>query len=231
MKNWFPFTDYDFYAYLTSGALFLAALDYAITGGTTLLNTEWGFVLTLLVVALAYVVGQLLATPASIVVEHGFARGVLSPPAMILLGLQAPNWLERFIGRYVIGRYYTPFPDQVRRKIIARAAKELDVPMEEIIDGEAVFQVAFPVARKSEDTRARLDDFRNQYGFCRNLGFVGLISLVMIAIRAYQLDDSTAWYVAVFAGVIAVGMTARFLKFYSSFAAEVLRPMSRGDSE
>ena len=39
MKQWFPFTDYDFYGYLTAGICLIAAVDYTV-GVADLLHPE-----------------------------------------------------------------------------------------------------------------------------------------------------------------------------------------------
>lgn len=222
MKQYFPFTDYDFYAYLTSGLALLFALDYAGTGGSIMQRDEWSFVETVLAVSIAYIAGQFVASLSSPLLEHGFARHFLYPPVAVLLALSEPRWRERLLGR-LVGRYYEPFKPNVRKAIIERAATALKVESSEIRDPEEVFQVAFPAARAVEDTRNRMDDFRNQYGFNRNAALVAFVAAVAIALRAWLLSDSNAWIWAGLSLAVGFGLLVRFLKFYSAFAAEVLR--------
>jgi hypothetical protein len=87
MKQWFPFTDYDFYAYLTSGMLLIAAFDYTFGGGVLVERTEWTVVQIVFWTAVAYLIGQLLAGPSAAVLEHGIASALLRPPLAVLLGL------------------------------------------------------------------------------------------------------------------------------------------------
>jgi len=117
MKNWFPFTDYDFYAYLTSGGLALAVFDLLTTGGLWLARADWTFVQIVLVIAASYVIGQIAASVASLVIEHGLARWLLPSPASVQLGVRKQGMAGRLIGRIVVGRYYTPFSEPIREKI------------------------------------------------------------------------------------------------------------------
>jgi len=222
MKSYFPFTDYDFYAYLASGSGFLFALDYALTGGAIAFQDDWSFIEILLVVAVAYATGHISAGISSPVLEHWLARSFLLPPIAVLTGLKQPRWRERVVAR-LVGRYYDPFSAKIRTSLLSKTASSLSVGVDAITDPEDVFQAAFPVARQSDDTRRRMDDFRNQYGFCRNLALVGIVGAILIGVRAYLLCDQTALIVSGLTSALGIGMLVRFLKFYSSYAAEVLR--------
>ena len=80
MKQYFPFTDYDFYVYLTAGMLLIASVDYSF-GGTVLIHrTEWTVVQITFWVAIAYLFGQLVAGPSSnSKLTAGGILGVTSP--------------------------------------------------------------------------------------------------------------------------------------------------------
>lgn len=217
MKSWFPFTDYDFYAYLTSGALSLAAWDYCFNGTAWLVRSGWSLMQGVLFVAGAYVIGHVVASFSSIVLEFGLARTLLSPPAQILLGLKEPNWFERVVG-HAAGRYYRRSSASDRMLENASALLKSD---KQSIDAEAVFQVAFARARSDKDAAQRMDEFRNLYGFCRNIAFVGLATSAAAALK----PGPAAVTLSIGSLVLALAMTARFLKFYSTFAAEVLRSL------
>jgi hypothetical protein len=221
MKQWFPFTDYDFYAYLTAGLFLLLGLDLAATGGELMLRPTWPIVQVVMLVAAAYVLGQLAAGPSSNLLEHFAARRLLRSPASLLLGLSEPRLAERMFSAIFIGRNYGPLPGAMRKRILDRTATTLGVPA--ITDAEEVFQVAFPAARGSADAVARMDQFRNLYGFCRNISFVSLVSAICLALRAFLAPLPYSGWEAAAALVVCVGMFGRFLKFYADFAAEVLR--------
>lgn len=130
----------------------------------------------------------------------------------------------RFIGKFIIGRYYTPLPQGTRDKIFQNAEADTGLTNAQLLANvEEVFMPAYNHARNVEDTRKRIDDFRNQYGFNRNMALSGLITTGLMIDRAWRGGDSEAWSLAIFAFLLSAGMLARFLKFYSCFTAEVLR--------
>jgi len=223
LKQWFPFTDYDFYGYLACGLVVLFAFDYFQTGGQYLIHDHWSFIQGALIVSLAYVVGQIVAMPSSIILEHGFARGLLRPPAAVLMS-NKPTMLEGFISRFLVGPYYSPFPEGTRTKILVNAETDTGLQHHQLLaNTEEIFTPAYNAARKIEDSRKRMDDFRNQYGFNRNMCFSGLIATALLFIRAWEGADKNAWGLAVMALILSLGMLIRFLKFYTCFAREVLR--------
>ena len=75
---------------------------------------------------------------------------------------------------------------------------------------------------ESEKVQARLDDFRNQYGFARNMTFSMLcVSLFLfIAHHLHRPDARIRW--APVALLLAVGMLYRYLKFYRQYTYELL---------
>jgi hypothetical protein len=78
----FPFTSYDFWAYLASGFLLLAAVDVAAATGF-LLQKDCSWPQTAVAVAGAYVAGQLTAGLSSIVFERGLVGRVLGYPLAV----------------------------------------------------------------------------------------------------------------------------------------------------
>ena len=224
MKNWFPLTDYDFYGYLANGFVLLFVVDYIFSGGV-MGRENWTFVQIVLAIAVAYFAGQIFAIPSSIVLEHWLARRVLRPPTALLVGAVQMRRIDWFIARWMVGRYYEPLPEATRRMILEKAAAATNKAIAEIeSDPEAIFGVAFTVARRNEDTRQRIDAFRNQYGLNRNMAFTALISACLFFGKAWSDEQSEVHLFAAFASILAaVGLFIRFLKFYSTFAAEVLR--------
>ena len=223
MNNWFPFTDYDFYAYLTAGMIVLASLDYGVTGGEIAFKDSWPFVHIVFAVALAYLTGQIVASVASVTLEHGVARRVLRPPVAIMLELGRPRFGENFVGRWIVGRYYTPFPDSLRNLILRKAGQKLEKAPGGIRDPEEIFQVAFPEVTRVESARKRMEDFRRLYGFSRNITLAGFVGAVAICYRAQAVDSAELWWLALLVLVVSTMMFGRFLKFYAAYGAEVLR--------
>ncbi|MEM9572098.1 MAG: hypothetical protein AAF996_11570 [Pseudomonadota bacterium] len=106
----------------------------------------------------------------------------------------------------------------------SRVKKSTGEDVQETSDFESAFQVGYSLTRADEDARKRVDDFRNQYGFCRNVAFVSWFAAA-IFFGAYLVDQNSPHLafaaIAVFFGFM---LTVRFLKFYGAFALEVLRP-------
>jgi hypothetical protein len=223
MKQWFPFTDYDFYAYLASGMLLIAAVDYTFGGAVLVQRAEWTVVQIVFWTVVAYLIGQLLAGPSAAVLEHGVVRNLLHAPSAIILGLQKRRWRERVLARIFAGREYAPLPEQLRDRVLNGAAAKLGVERKNVHDPETVFQIAYPSARAVADAAARMDQFRNLYGFRRNISFVGLIATILLAIKLCQAPSAHTAWLLVGAILLAGGMCGRCLKFYAAFSHEVFR--------
>lgn len=230
MKQFFPFTDYDFYAYLTAGLTVLFAIDYVFNNGAIMLRESWPFVQIVFVLAIGYIVGHIIAGLSSVLFEHWLARRVLRPPITAMLCLSKLRFRERLAGR-LVGRYYEPLPPATRKAILARVASTSDCAVEDIRDPEEVFQVAFSVARRVADTAQRLDDFRKLYGFSRNMAFAALIAAGALAWRGMMTSDASMYWWALLVMAGAVTLFVRFLKFYAAYAAEVLRTYAYADKE
>lgn len=223
MKSWFPFTDYDFYAYLTAGLTVMFALDFALNSGAIMLRETWPFVQIVFALAMAYLLGQIIAGIAAVILEHWLARRVLQSPMTVLLALKPLRRRESIVGRWVVGRYYEPLPEANRKIAFSTAATALGTLPEAIKDAEDVFQIALPVARSVADTATRLDDFRKVYGFSRNMSLAALIAAVAVAYRAAATGETSLYLWAALIVLAAFALFARFLKFYAAYAAEVLR--------
>lgn len=223
MRDWFPFTDYDFFGYLVSGFTLVFAFDFVFNDGAIMLRDSWTFVQGVLAFGVAYFTGQITAWPASLIIEHLLARRVLLSPTKVMLSDGSLGWATKLIGILVVGRYYQPLPTAIRRKIIERAAAANDTTIEAVeADPELVFAPAFQVARQNADASARIDNFRNQYGLNRNMAFATLVTAGLLHWGPTTEEAETLPWVAL-ALVLTAGLTARFLKFYAAFAAEVLR--------
>ena len=224
MKQWFPFTDYDFYAYLTAGVMLIAAVDYGLFGAVLIQKTDWPAVHIVFWIATAYVVGQITANPATLIFEQWLGRKVFRSPVTVLLGLKPPRLRERVIRDFLVGRVYSPMDASITKRILAFSALQLTNLKSGTIPPEAIFNLAYPVARTIPDSAARLDQFRNLYGFCRNTAFVAAIASVLVLVRASKSSHSpNDYWIALAAFLVSVGMFGRFIKFYSEFAAEMLR--------
>lgn len=222
MKDWFPFTSYDFYAFLSTGMIVLAAIDRVLMDSMLANQEQWTVAGGVFWAAMAYLAGQIVAIPSAILLELWLARRVLHSPVSILLGISTPRKRERIAAVIFGAREYQPFPVPNRSRIIAKLATELHVD-KEALDPEAAFQCAWPHARSVADTATRLDNFLNQYGMCRNVSCACAIAAILLAFPAWRAVNPHD--VTLFAGALflSIGLFGRFIKFYAAFAREVFR--------
>ena len=138
MRSYFPFTDYDFWAYISSGFVFLFALDHSLQSAIFQRPT-WTVVEGLIAVAVAYAVGHLLAGVASAVLERRFVRKFLGRPSVILLGVrEGPKWF-----RHLYPEFCEALPKATIDKILVKArAQGITEP------GEALFWLAYDNLRQ-----------------------------------------------------------------------------------
>jgi hypothetical protein len=205
----FPFTDYDFWGYLSSGFVTLFALDYSL--GTDLLaKPSWTFVEGVIAVSLAYVTGHLVAGISSAVFEQQVVLA-LGRPSEVLTGTAvAPRW-----ARFVFPSYFAPLPPGTLSALKAKAQSAGHT------DLGSLFTEAHRKAQKNPKAAERLAVFLNQYGFCRNVSFALLIAAVAFALCAVHIARPNAWLWAGCSAFASVGMFLRYLKFHRLFSVEV----------
>lgn len=205
-----PFTVYDFFAYLSSGSVIVAVIDY-LYGYQWLQKDKQTVVIGLFLVFLAYIAGHVVAHFSSLFLEQWFVSGLLKRPTRTLLG-EAPRkgiaWL--FPG------YYRPLPSDTQDRI-------RQVAQERGFEGkdEGLFLHAFAIVKKDEKALRRLEEFRNVYGFARNMTFAFVVAGVLLAIgtRVSGTPASSWWAIGSFA--LGVSMLYRYLKFFRQFTYEL----------
>ena len=222
MKNYFPFTDYDFYAYLTSGAFFLSVMDFVFNDADFLMRADWTFIQIVMAVSAAYVTGHIAAMFAQLVIESFMVSKLVAKPIALQLGYKKPNLVERIVG-VLVGRYYEPFEDAVQTKIKENARLALSMTEGQDVGAEDVFQVGYRKSFSVDGARGRIDSFLNQYGFCRNISFVALVATTIVGWDAYRTEIPHEALVILLCGIVFLGMFIRFVKFYAAFQAEVAR--------
>jgi len=216
MRNWFPFSDYDFYAYITSGFALMFAIDFLFNGGTIMLRPSWPVVQIVLAFALAYVLGQVTAIPAKAIVESLIVHRLLGAPSIHLLADR-----QRTVWRFMFPEYYEPLPPKARQRVVEMATNGGCYGA-----GEELFLFARFSTKivSNELVLGRLSSFLNQYGMHRNLCFtfllIGMITIIHLGFIADGPDKSTKM-LAMFSLVISVGLFYRFLKFYRQYCYEV----------
>jgi hypothetical protein len=214
-----PFDPYDFFGYLATGFLVLYAFDYAFHP-TPLTDQELKAGPAVLYILLAYILGQIIASPSSYFLEHLIVGKGLGPPEVTLF--EAANAVGKRWRKWSFPGYYEALPTAMQAKV--RAAAQAD-GFDEVDRG--LFLYAHAVAKHDQTTFGRLSMFLNQYGFCRNISMGMLVAAVILFAGAIlhighrtSLDDHRlAWAIGALLG--AVGMFYRYLKFFRLYTAEV----------
>lgn len=221
MDKMFRFSDYDIFAYVVSGFATLLVIDFTVATHLVL-GANWTVSEGLIVVVAAYVAGQIIAAPASLLFERGLVRKALGRPIDWLMKLRQPEGLRRTLSRTILAEYFAPL-DRCTRERLSNTMKS-----EGIDSGEELFWRAFPTVKNDETGYARLESFQKLYGFCRNIAFVafcGGIALFFKALGSLGLPDGAAFREfggSAAAFVIGAGMVLRYLKFRRLYVVEVL---------
>lgn len=212
MDQKIPFTSYDFWAYLSAGFMLLFALDQA-AGTKLLMRDNWTVVQGVIAVTVAYTVGHLVASLSALLFEKGLVAKLLGYPRIVLFGKpKAWKWVRK-----LLPAYFAPLPKETQQAVLDKATKAgISYP------GEALFWPAHTYGRSDVAVAARLDNFLNQFGFCRNSALVGLLDAAIFYwsyLRPGGPPEHLWWACVAF--FIGLGMTLRYLKFYRHFAVEV----------
>lgn len=220
MDKFFRFSDYDIWAYLSSGMLLIAAWDFAF-GTNWALKADWSAADGVIVIFAAYIVGHIVATPSSWILERLIVGRLLRSPSVNLFSDQQTGfrWL---LQKTVLGNYYSPLPPDLRNRVLKKAGPD-------VMPGEAVFWRAYAIVKRDPTASPRMETFLNLYGFCRNISFVAFLAGSFNATAAYQAarmnitevlaNELYIWMlVSIIGGLL---MFHRFLKFYRLYAVEV----------
>lgn len=98
MRTWFPFTDYDFYAYLTSGLILVATFDLAFFGGELVYQESWTFVQGVFWTIVCYLIGHVVAGLSSLILQQLAFSGLFLSPEAIVLDLKGQGFMNEFSG-------------------------------------------------------------------------------------------------------------------------------------
>lgn len=212
MDQKIPFTSYDFWAYLSAGFMLLFAVDQA--ADTKLLMREnWTVVQGVVAVSVAYTVGQLVASASSWLLERLLVGKLLGYPRNVLFGeSKAWPWVRK-----LLPIYFEPLPAETQKAILEKGGKVgVSKP------GEALFWPAHVAGRAAPAVAARMDNFLNLYGFCRNAALVAFVDAAVLYWSYLQPKGPEVHLFWAWLALIAgVGMTLRYLKFFRHFALEV----------
>lgn len=212
-----PFGVYDFFGYLASGFLVLAALDLVFTGGAVL-KSDMQLLLGLFWLVVAYVTGHIVANVSSFLLERLLVQRVLGRPYQVLFEVPArKKWTRLFPG------YHEPLPKETRERVLKKAGETAGITD----PGLGLFFHCFAFVRGDEDARGRLDSFLSLYGFSRNVATAAVIAVLVLAADIIPMESigvglrSVQFRWAVAATVAAGGLLYRYLKFFRLYSVEV----------
>lgn len=217
-----PISVYDFFGYLASGFLLLAAVEFGFDGNW-LVEREWKPGVIALYVTLAYVIGHIVASLASHFLEQNLSRKYLGPSEELLLGKEPK---ARAVCKWLFWSFFKPLSLKTQERILEAAKAE---GLTEV--NRALYDHAFEIAKQDKTTFDRMNSFLNLYGFCRNISFALLLASLVIAASgvwyAVFIDLKTSDAKKISVGVLCIGgafmMLYRYLKFYRLYTIEVLR--------
>jgi len=205
-----PFTLYDILAYLSSGSIILVVIDYLFNAHYIFsndLNLQEGIAFLFL----SYITGHIVAFFASLILEDIVANRWIGSPSSILMNkIKHPKLQKIFPG------YLRPLPIETKERIISNAKSRLFFG-----EGEALFLHAFSIVTASENFQKRLDDFRNQYGFARNISFSLLIASCLMLFSNSSTQEKNMIPIIIACLFICIGMFLRYLKFYRQYTFQL----------
>jgi hypothetical protein len=206
-----PFSVYDFFAYLSPAAVVLTTVDY-VWGLGILERKEVGPVLGIALVILAYVTGQIVAHFSSFLFEHTIVKRILKRPLSLLLG-EKPQWI---LFAWIFPNFHRAFPENTQTRIREQATVRGCTAQ-----GEGLFLHAYSIMTANERLQSRLDDFRNQYGFARNMSFAFLVCAIAIAAAHFDGAHPVRLRWSLLAAFAAVSLFYRYLKFLHQYSYEL----------
>jgi len=209
-----PFSVYDFFAYLASGAMIVVSVDYLFGEQFVLRPTLSPQVYLLLVIA-SYIVGQVISHLSAVVLEQWMVKRVLGGSTGVLLAGEHGRspWARLF------PQYFHGLKAATAARVMAQAERRGCK-----LTGDELYDHCYAVVTEaSERAASRLDYLKSQYGFARNIAFAFFCSAVMIGYEdvAGPRRVSMRWAAAGIA--ISICMLYRYLKFYREYASELLK--------
>lgn len=218
-----PFSVYDFFGYLSAGFLTMVAISCAFVGEGPL-QDDPNFTVAVLLVVLAYISGQVMATLAGLWLEGLLVGKAIMRPTDHLFGFYNEGTRE-----CLFPAYCTALPEMTQKRVRARA-RELGIPAG---DRKALFYHCHARVKKEPVPQERLATFLNLYGFCRNCSLALLLGAVALIAGSLHGSAETGivspgWWAGA-ALACALVLFYRYLKFFRHYALEVFTSYAEGD--
>ena len=167
-----PFSAYDFFGYLASGAVVLAAVD--VVAQTGLLSRDWGAADSIMAIVAVYVAGHAVAHVASVTLEHGLLRRWLGSSEGFLLGEKPPTVRSK-----IFPGHYSALPAATMERIDSERGRR-GGPDEH----RAFFHHAHALVKERPIVQERLAIFLNLYGFARNMALALFLAGSLVAVQS-----------------------------------------------
>ena len=215
-----PFSAYDFFGYLASGFLFWVGIDFLDGSHDWLLNQDLKLTNGVFWLFTAYISGQTASSYSKLLYESFLVDKILRRPNFNLVRETRP----RFRG-YLFWEYYTSLPNKARKRVMEKSTRAGVVE-----GGEDLFVLAWSSVKNLETVGARLDEFRDRYGFNRNISFTFLVvtSIYAVGLIVGYSDQSIIEFM--YLGIAFTLLTfVRYLKFFRQYSYEVFTTYSRID--
>lgn len=205
-----PFSAYDFFGHLTTGALALIVVS-ALVGAPVLFGATVTTVEGVVLILAAYVLGQIIAAPAKLILEDWIAQKIVKSPAFFILAGAAARRREP--------RYMRSLDPAARAILLQRFDGGEGVkPTPESL----FFHYRFhPALLANERLQSRLGLFLNQYGYHRNLSFACLVSSVLLWWPGPRCPIPGGALLPIGLSVAGLVLFARFLRFYRLYSLEL----------
>jgi hypothetical protein len=204
-----PFDPYDFFGYLASGLLLVIGMNFVL-GFPKVLGQDLKLVDSCTLILGVYVAGQILATPSKALLEDFVVGRLLRKPSENLMYGRIGPWRH-----LLFPGFYKQLPPAARQNILEKAGK---------LSGEDLFHhVRFSSEVCANDKLvAKIDGFRNKYGFARNLCFTSLLVGLALIIKALLHPNPLFMEYGTTSLVASLFLFYRYLKFFRQYSYEML---------
>jgi hypothetical protein len=216
--NNLPLTVYEFLVYIGTGAILLAIVSFAWSYPWIPVG-QASIVTSVLWVVAAYVTGHVIAHVSGLVLEDLIVHRWFDPAGnpVLFRNRDARGWERLFRA------FFRPLPRETQARVIAEA-KRRNVDAR----GRALYLHCFAVVKQDAIAFGRMNAFINQYGFCRNMCLIGVISVGLIASHSLVTREALAPHYSgvsqvliALALLLAIVMFYRYLKFYRLYSHEL----------
>ena len=239
MEKFLELNEYDIIAYLMVGIAALIIFDLVL-GSAFLFRAKWNTALVVGVLIMGYVGGHLVSIPAGWLFRDVVIHGYLKEPIQHLIPKTGQTPPDKTCEWDVVGvkcmsldlwgRYFEPAPKELREQVLHDANG---------VEGSDLFLKAFKKAKYNEATYARMEIFQRLYLLFRNLAFISVLAVALVAINLFRQAFgahrdrhliyygvqpwlTNRWWQFVLFTVLSYGLINRFLDFYRLYSLEVL---------